>query len=60
VFLTQYTSRWKDKKNNYHLLTVKMRKDDSLKSYIGYFQNQLAKVPNCGEDISALAFINEL
>jgi len=26
-----------------------MRKCDSLKSYIGYFQSQLAKVPNCVE-----------
>jgi len=37
-----------------------MRQGNSLKSYIDYFQNQLAKIPNCGEDISALALISEL
>jgi len=35
-----------------------MRQGDSLKSYIGYFQNQLAKVPNCDGDVSALVFIS--
>ena len=48
------------KKNNHHLLTVKMRQSDNLKSYISYFQNQLTKIPSCGEDVSELAFINEL
>ena len=56
-FLTQYASHREAKKNNHHLLTVKIRQNDSLKSYIGYFQSQLAKVFNCGEDVSALAFI---
>ena len=37
-----------------------MRPCDSLKSYISYFQNQLSKVPNCGEDVFALAFISGL
>ena len=37
-----------------------MRPSDSLKAYIGYFQDQLAKVHNCSEDASALAFINGL
>ena len=31
---------------------------DSLKAYISYFQNQLAKVHNFSEDASALAFIS--
>ena len=56
AFLTQYTSRREPKKNNYHLLFVKMRQEDSLKSYIGYFQSQLAKLPHCGEDVSSLVF----
>ena len=43
AFLTQYASRWEAKKNNHHFLTVKMRQGDDLKSYIGYFQSQLAK-----------------
>jgi len=33
---------------------------DSLKAYIGYFQNQLVKIHNCSEDASALVFINGL
>ena len=57
VLLTQYASLLEAKKNNHHLLTVKMRPSDSFKLYIDYFQNHLAKVPNCGEDVSALTFI---
>ena len=60
VFLTQYAFRREVKKNNHHLLTLKMRPNDIHKSYIGYYQNQLAKVPNYGEDVSALAFISKL
>ena len=37
-----------------------MRPSDSLKAYIGYFKNQLAKVHNCSEDASTLAFISGL
>jgi len=37
-----------------------MMQDDSLKSYIGYFQYQLTKVPNWGEDVSARIFISGL
>ena len=37
-----------------------MRQGDSLKSYIGYFQNLLATVPNYGEYVYALMFISEL
>ena len=59
VFLTQYASRQEAKKNH-HLISVKMRQSESLKSYISFFQSQLAKVPNCGEDVSALAFVSEL
>jgi len=51
---------WEAKRNTHNLLTVKMIRGDNLKSYIGYFQSQLAKVPNCGENISMLAFISEL
>jgi len=59
AFLTQYTSRWEAKRNNRNLLTIKMRQGDNLKSYIAYFQRQLAKVPNYGE-VSALSFISGL
>ena len=37
-----------------------MRQGDNIKSYIGYFQIQLDKVPHYGEDVSTLAFISEL
>jgi len=33
---------------------------DNLRSYIAFFQSQLAKVPNCLEDVSALVFISGL
>ena len=59
-FLNQYASHREAKKNNHHLLIVKIRPSDSLKSYISYFQNQLTKAANCGEDISALTFFNRL
>ena len=39
VFLTQYTSCQEAKKNNHHLLTVKMSQGDNHKSYIVYFQS---------------------
>jgi len=60
TFLTQYASRKEAKKNSHHLLSVKTRQGDSLKSYISFFQSQLAKIPNCSEDVSALSFISRL
>ena len=60
AFLTQHASRQEGKKNSHHLLSVKMRQSDSLKSYIAFFQSQRVKVPNCSKDVSALAFISGL
>jgi len=60
MFFTKYAFRRETKRNNRHLLTVKIRKSDNFKSYISYFQSQLAMVPNCDEDVSALAFISGL
>ena len=37
-----------------------MKSSYSLKAYIGYFQNQLAKVHNCSEGASVLMFISGL
>jgi len=45
VFLIQYALRREIKRNNRHLLTVKMRQSDNMKSYIDYFQSQLARSP---------------
>ena len=60
LFLAQYSSLQEFKQNNHHLFSVKMSPTDGLKAYIGYFQNQLAKVYSRSEDASALAFINRL
>ena len=60
AFLTQYATCQEAKRSSHHLLSVRMRPGDSLKSYINYFQNQLTRVSNCGEEISALAFISRL
>ena len=60
LFLAQFSSRQEFKKNNHHLLSVKMRPSNSLKAYIGYFQNQLVKIHNYSEDAYALAFISGL
>ena len=39
ALLTLYAYHREAEKNNNHLFTIKMRQDDNLKSYIGYFQN---------------------
>jgi len=36
-----------------------MKSGVTLKSYINFFQSQLIKVSNCGEEVSALAFISD-
>jgi len=43
TFLTQYASRQEAKKNNYHLLSIKMRHSENLKSYISFFHSELTK-----------------
>ena len=60
AFLTEDTSRQKAKRNSHHLLSVKIRPGDSLKPYINFFQSQLTKVSNCGEEVFALMFISRL
>ena len=60
LFLTQCSSLQEFKQSNHHLLSVKIRFFDNLKTYVGYFQNQLVKVHNCSKDASALAFISVL
>ena len=58
LFLAQYSSLQGFKQNNHHLLSIKIMPSDSFKNYISYFHNQLAKVHNCNEDASDLAFIS--
>jgi len=60
VFYKQYALRQKFKKNNNHLLTVKMKQEETLKCYISYFQSQIALVYNCNDDVAATTFIDGL
>ena len=53
-------SRREFQRNRNHLLTVRMKLGKSLKNYINYFQNQMALVYNCNEDVAATMFISEL
>jgi len=59
-FFTQCASCREAKRNIHHLLFIRMREGDSLKSYLNFFQNQLTKDSNCGEKVVALAFISGL
>ena len=60
AFLKQYATRQEAKRSSHHHLSIKMSPGDNSKSYINFFQSQLTKVSNCGEEISALAFISGL
>ena len=60
AFLPQYATRQEAKRSNHHLLSIKMRPEDSIKSYINFFQSQFTKVSNCREEVSAFAFISGL
>jgi len=60
AFLIQYASFQEAKWNSHHLLLIELRQEDSLKLYINFFQNQLTKISNCGEEVSTLAFISRL
>ena len=39
AFLIQYATHQEVKRSSHHLLSVKMRRKDSLKSYINFFKN---------------------
>ena len=39
---------------------VKMKVGESLKSYINYFQSQMALIYNCNEDVVTAAFVSGL
>ena len=58
VFYHQYASRRELKKNNMHLLTIKMKPGESLKQYVDYFHSQMTLVYNCNDDVVAAAFIS--
>jgi len=56
----QYASRQELKNNINHLLTIKMKPEESLKNYVNYFQSQMTLVYNCNDDVIVAAFINGL
>ena len=58
AFYNQYAFRWELKKNNNHLLTIKIKLEDSLKHYVS--QSQMALVYNCNADVVAAASISGL
>ena len=60
AFFNQYASCQEFKKNSNHLLTVKMKYGESLKSCISYFQSQMALVYNYNDDVATAAFIARL
>jgi len=39
---------------------VRMKPRESMKSYVNYFQSQMALVYNCNEDVTAAAFFSGL
>ena len=58
IFYNQFDSRREFQRSSNHLLTVKMKFEESLKNYVNYFQSQMALVYNCNEDIVVVAFIS--
>ena len=58
--LLQFASRREFQRNNNHLLTVRMKTGESLKSYVNYFQSQMVLVYNYNKDVAATAFISGL
>jgi len=56
----EYASHQEAKRNSHHLFSIRMRQGGNLKSYLNFFQNQLTKISNCGEEVAALAFISGL
>ena len=57
AFFNQYTLRQEFKKNNNHLLTIKMKSGETFKHYIDYFQNHMVIVYNCSDDVAVATFI---
>ena len=54
AFYYQYAFQQGPKKNNSHLLTIKMKPGASLKYFVSYFQSQMALVYNFNDDMATL------
>ena len=39
---------------------IKMKPGESIKHYVSYFQNQMALVYNCNDDVAAAALVSGL
>jgi hypothetical protein len=60
AFVDQYISRKKIMKNSLTLLSFKMGSGESLKNYLSRFQNEVATIHNCSDEVAAAAFIGGL
>ena len=60
AFVDQYISRKEIMKNSHTLLYIKMGGGESLKNYLSHFQNEMATIHNCSEEVAAAAFIGGL
>jgi hypothetical protein len=60
AFVDQYISRKEIMKNSYTLLSLKMGSGESLKNYLSRFQNEVATIHNCSDEVAAAAFIGGL
>ena len=47
-------------KNSLTLLSFKMGSGESLKNYLSRFQNEVATIHNCSDEVAAAAFIGGL
>jgi hypothetical protein len=60
AFVDQYISRKEIMKNSHTLLSLKMGGGESLKNYLSRFQNEVATIHNCSDEVAAAAFIGGL
>ena len=60
AFVDQYISQKEVMKNSHHFLPIKMEGGESLKKYLTRFQNEMATIHNCSDEVIAATFISRL
>ena len=60
AFVDQYISRKEIMKNSHTLLSIKMGGGESLKNYLSRFQNEMATIHKCSDEVAATIFIGGL
>ena len=60
AFVDQYISCKGIMRNSHHLLYIKMECGESLKKYLTRFQNEMATIHNCSDEVATAAFISGL